>query len=311
MTTSTTTAPAPPSALLNQSESLTGQHRRILFFAWGGWFTGFASLMLLSFLLEPVKRAFGPTEAAARLAHRRGYRHERRRRIRVRLAGRRAGPKDIDRDRDRHLRRRQPALRAGQQFRVLLRRSRSDRTRNRRQLGRRSGVGRGDVSTAPAGSLFGLCPERSPVWAGLRGDSRKLSPSRSWGGAACSRSAFSRCCSWRSSEWCRSPTSGSDTVAPWAGDDRRRFPRARYRVDVRALFPPHRVQHVELLLHDHLAAALPAGRARAVDRSLGLGDVGLRGGSAARVSRLRLRRGPAGTTLGVHRLQRCSPLSVC
>lgn len=50
------------SALLNRAESLTPAHRRILAFAWGGWFTGFGSLMLLSFLLEPVKRQFGPSE---------------------------------------------------------------------------------------------------------------------------------------------------------------------------------------------------------------------------------------------------------
>jgi MFS family permease len=49
-------------ALLNHSTTLSSAHRRILVFAWGGWFTGFASLMLLSFLLEPVKAAFGPTE---------------------------------------------------------------------------------------------------------------------------------------------------------------------------------------------------------------------------------------------------------
>jgi MFS family permease len=41
---------------------LTGAHRRILLFAWGGYCSGFASLMLLSFLLSPVQRAFGPSE---------------------------------------------------------------------------------------------------------------------------------------------------------------------------------------------------------------------------------------------------------
>ena len=48
--------------MLHLSDRLTGQHWRILAFAWLVWLTGFASLMLMSFVLEPVKRAFGPTE---------------------------------------------------------------------------------------------------------------------------------------------------------------------------------------------------------------------------------------------------------
>lgn len=37
-------------------------HRAILGFAWGSWCTGFYSLMLLSFLLPPIKEAFEPAE---------------------------------------------------------------------------------------------------------------------------------------------------------------------------------------------------------------------------------------------------------
>jgi len=48
--------------LLNQSPHLTREHRAILLFAWGAWCAGFFSLMLLTFLLEPVKNAFGPSE---------------------------------------------------------------------------------------------------------------------------------------------------------------------------------------------------------------------------------------------------------
>ena len=38
-------------------------HRRILALAWGAWAAGFYSLMLLSFLLQPVQDAFGLSEA--------------------------------------------------------------------------------------------------------------------------------------------------------------------------------------------------------------------------------------------------------
>jgi MFS family permease len=38
-------------------------HRRILALAWGAWTTGFYSLMLLSFVLQPVQDAFGLSEA--------------------------------------------------------------------------------------------------------------------------------------------------------------------------------------------------------------------------------------------------------
>lgn len=48
--------------LLNQSPHLTREHRAILLFAWGAWCAGFFSLMLLTFLLEPVKNAFGASE---------------------------------------------------------------------------------------------------------------------------------------------------------------------------------------------------------------------------------------------------------
>jgi MFS family permease len=50
--------------MLHLAERPTAQHWRILVFAWLVWLTGFASLMLMSFVLEPVKRAFGPSEIA-------------------------------------------------------------------------------------------------------------------------------------------------------------------------------------------------------------------------------------------------------
>jgi MFS family permease len=49
-------------ALLHEHARPTARHWRILTFAWLVWLTGFASLMLMSFVLEPVKRAFGPSE---------------------------------------------------------------------------------------------------------------------------------------------------------------------------------------------------------------------------------------------------------
>jgi MFS family permease len=50
-------------SLLNRAERLTSAHRLILLLAWGGYGSAFASLMLLSFLLSPVKLEFGPSEA--------------------------------------------------------------------------------------------------------------------------------------------------------------------------------------------------------------------------------------------------------
>lgn len=47
---------------LNQASRLTRAHWAILFFAWAAWLSGFFSLMLLTFLLGPVKVAFGPSE---------------------------------------------------------------------------------------------------------------------------------------------------------------------------------------------------------------------------------------------------------
>ena len=49
-------------ALLHEAARPTARHWRILVFAWLVWLSGFASLMLMSFVLEPVKQAFGPTE---------------------------------------------------------------------------------------------------------------------------------------------------------------------------------------------------------------------------------------------------------
>jgi MFS family permease len=51
-------------ALLHESPRPTARHWQILLFAWLVWLTGFASLMLMSFVLEPVKRDFGPSELA-------------------------------------------------------------------------------------------------------------------------------------------------------------------------------------------------------------------------------------------------------
>jgi MFS family permease len=48
--------------LLHEASRPTARHWRILAFAWLVWLTGFASLMVMSFVLEPVKREFGPTE---------------------------------------------------------------------------------------------------------------------------------------------------------------------------------------------------------------------------------------------------------
>ena len=47
---------------LNEAPRLTRQHWAILLLAWGTWLSGFFSLMLLTFLLAPVKAAFGPSE---------------------------------------------------------------------------------------------------------------------------------------------------------------------------------------------------------------------------------------------------------
>lgn len=46
-------------ALLNQSEKPTGRHYVILSMAWAGWLFDFYDLMLLSFLLIPIKRDIG------------------------------------------------------------------------------------------------------------------------------------------------------------------------------------------------------------------------------------------------------------
>jgi MFS family permease len=52
----------PPPARLNEHERLTGAHRRILALAWGAWCTGFYSLTLFSFVLQPVQDAFHLSE---------------------------------------------------------------------------------------------------------------------------------------------------------------------------------------------------------------------------------------------------------
>lgn len=50
-------------ARLSDHERPVGAHRWILAFAWGAWCTGFYSLTLLSFLLQPIQDAFGLSEA--------------------------------------------------------------------------------------------------------------------------------------------------------------------------------------------------------------------------------------------------------
>lgn len=47
---------------MSDHERPVGTHRWILAFAWGAWATGFYSLMLLSFLLQPLQDAFGLSE---------------------------------------------------------------------------------------------------------------------------------------------------------------------------------------------------------------------------------------------------------
>ena len=47
---------------LSDHERLVPAHRDILALAWGAWCTGFFSLMLLSFLLQPIQDAFGLSE---------------------------------------------------------------------------------------------------------------------------------------------------------------------------------------------------------------------------------------------------------
>ena len=49
-------------ARLSDHERPIGTHRWILAFAWGVWATGFYSLMLLSFVLQPIQDAFGLSE---------------------------------------------------------------------------------------------------------------------------------------------------------------------------------------------------------------------------------------------------------
>src|SRR5438552_4094018 len=48
---------------LSDHERPTGAHRAVLAFAWGIWCTGFYSLMLLSFVLQPIQDELGLTEA--------------------------------------------------------------------------------------------------------------------------------------------------------------------------------------------------------------------------------------------------------
>jgi MFS family permease len=48
--------------MLHLAERPGAKHWLILVFAWLVWLTGFASLMLMSFVLGPVKEAFGPSE---------------------------------------------------------------------------------------------------------------------------------------------------------------------------------------------------------------------------------------------------------
>ena len=56
------TLPQPAPARLSDHERPVNRHRWILAFAWGAWCTGFYSLMLLSFLLQPIQDTFGLSE---------------------------------------------------------------------------------------------------------------------------------------------------------------------------------------------------------------------------------------------------------
>lgn len=56
------TLPQPAPTRLSDHERPVEAHRWILAFAWGAWCTGFYSLMLLSFLLQPIQDAFGLAE---------------------------------------------------------------------------------------------------------------------------------------------------------------------------------------------------------------------------------------------------------
>jgi MFS family permease len=53
---------SPQPVRLSHHERPVAAHRQILAFAWGAWCTGFYSLMLFSFLLQPVQDAFGLSE---------------------------------------------------------------------------------------------------------------------------------------------------------------------------------------------------------------------------------------------------------
>jgi len=54
--------PQPAPARLSDHVRPVGTHRWILAFSWGAWCTGFFSLTLLSFLLQPIQDAFGLSE---------------------------------------------------------------------------------------------------------------------------------------------------------------------------------------------------------------------------------------------------------
>jgi MFS family permease len=58
---------AEPRRLLNESEKPTRKHFLILGMAWAGWLFDFYDLMLLSFLLVPIKRTLGLSDASLSL----------------------------------------------------------------------------------------------------------------------------------------------------------------------------------------------------------------------------------------------------
>jgi MFS family permease len=55
-------APTPPPRLSDHARP-TRAHLRVLALAWGAWLTGFYSLMILSFLLQPIRAELGLTES--------------------------------------------------------------------------------------------------------------------------------------------------------------------------------------------------------------------------------------------------------
>ena len=281
-------AAAPP--LLGATRSAPGAaHRRILAFAWGAWCTGFYSLMLLSFVLQPIQDEFGLSEGRAGAGSPR---------VGVGMTG--VGGLLFGWMSDRLGRRprwpcRSPPSRSATPLcglapgaAWLLAGARPRRPRHRRHLGRRAGDARRDLPARPARPLRRHRPERRAGGAGAGGD-RRLVPGA--GGRLAHGLPALGAAGRRSSSpgaACRSPTSGWSTGGACARAARRRRAgaqpaadpgAARRRRPGRPLHPrlrADRAQHVGLLVRGRLAAALPAEAARPLDLRLRLVDAHLR-----------------------------------